>query len=669
MKPDANLPLTLTPCDTIGELLREDAAAPVPGAVWYTANALGQGLLYRLPIGALAQARYLTADLLVDGNHMVVFVLELKEGEDGRTFHLVFSALNQCQARIRMPLEAVNQNRWRYDREGAWLKPMCAGERVDPARVDRMSLLVLRKSDEPARFCLTDLAATAAEPPRLTDPILPKGPLLDEFGQSTLHDWPQKTRSEEELVSRLRSQLARAAQAAFPASFSRWGGCADARVEATGFFRTHHDGTRWWLVDPDGCLFWSSGLDCVAPAIDAACHGIESALTWIPEADGPYAEAHWSRAGGRSVDYLKANLIRAFGSPSWYDSWARIALGELKNLGFNTVANWSDWQAAREAGFPYVRPLHLGQGRAAAIYRDFPDVFDPAFEEDAAEFAAQLADTADDPAFLGYFLMNEPTWGFAGETPAAGMLFATPTCHTRRALADFLAQRHGTEAALSAEWNMDVRLSQIAEGEWREQLTRPAEEDLAAFSVTMVARLFQTVSRACRRVDPHHLNLGARYYTAPPAWALEGMRSFDVFSVNCYHPRLLPGFADISRVLQMPVLVGEWHFGALDVGLPASGLVRVRDQQARGRAFRVYLEDAAAKPWCVGVHYFTLYDQSALGRFDGENYNIGFLDVCNRPYEPLAEAARRSNERIYAVARGEVEPYDCEPEYLPRLFL
>jgi len=71
----------------------------------------------------------------------------------------------------------------------------------------------------------------------------------------------------------------------------------------------------------------------------------------------------------------------------------------------------------------------------------------------------------------------------------------------------------------------------------------------------------------------------------------------------------------------------------------------------------------------VGAHYFTLYDQSALGRFDGENYNIGFLDVCNRPYEPLAEAARQSHERLYAVAAGELKPFDDAPEYLPKLFM
>jgi hypothetical protein len=114
--------------------------------------------------------------------------------------------------------------------------------------------------------------------------------------------------------------------------------------------------------------------------------------------------------------------------------------------------------------------------------------------------------------------------------------------------------------------------------------------------------------------------------------------------------------------------IGEWHFGALDAGLPASGIGHVRDQAGRGQAYRGYLEDAAAKPWCIGAHWFTLYDESALGRFDGENGNIGFLDVCNRAYEPLAEAARLSHARLYDLARGRVEPCRDEPERLPLLF-
>jgi hypothetical protein len=160
-----------------------------------------------------------------------------------------------------------------------------------------------------------------------------------------------------------------------------------------------------------------------------------------------------------------------------------------------------------------------------------------------------------------------------------------------------------------------------------------------------------------------------RWAGAPPDWAVAGMKSFDVFSLNCYQEKLPRALADrIHDALGMPVLVGEWHFGALDVGLPATGIGHVRSQADRGRAYRVYLEDAAANPNCVGAHWFTLYDQSALGRFDGEAYNIGFLDICNRPYEEIGEAAIASHERMYAVAAGSEDPFADAPEYLPKLF-
>jgi hypothetical protein len=109
--------------------------------------------------------------------------------------------------------------------------------------------------------------------------------------------------------------------------------------------------------------------------------------------------------------------------------------------------------------------------------------------------------------------------------------------------------------------------------------------------------------------------------------------------------------------------------GALDVGLPATGVgPRVADQTARGQAYRVYLESAAALPWCVGAHHFTFYDQSALGRFDGECYNIGFMDICHQPYEELVQAARLAHRAMYPIALGEAMPYNDTPDYLSRLF-
>jgi len=662
--------LILAPDALLGGLELETGEAPIPGATWYVARDVGDGLSYRFPVGALATARYLTADMLVDGNHLSVFLLELAEGDDGPTFGMLYAALNQCSARMRVPLEAVNQNRWRYPREGAWLKPMCGGERVDLHRVDRMRITVLRKSERPVRWCQTPVTAAPDEPSLVDELALPVGPLLDELGQSTLHDWPAKSRDPGEVTARLHAQLAAAPEQRWPDDRSRWGGWTARRFEPSGFFRTHHDGTRWWLVDPDGYAFWSAGMDCVRVNTEAAYGGLEAALSWMPARDGPYAAIYQSGHEGPTINYLAANLIRAFGPDVWYERWAEIALATLRGLGFNTVANWSDWRIARAAGFPYVRPLSLDLTHTPTIYRDFPDVYAPEFAQDVVAYAAQLSETAGDPALIGYFLMNEPTWGFARETPAAGMLFNTRSCATRRALAEWLRGRYGGEAALADAWGSGVTYARVAKGTWDAPLTGAAHADLVAFSERMVEKLFGGLSAACRAIDPHHLNLGARYYTVPPNWAACGMRHFDVFSMNCYRERVpADELRAIHDLLGMPVLVGEWHFGALDVGLPGSGIGRVRDQAARGQAFRVYTEDAAAQPWCVGVHYFTLYDESALGRFDGENWNIGFLDVCNRPYEPLAQAARASHEHLYPVAAGDVVPLNDAPEYLPRVFL
>ncbi len=654
----------------LGGAAQEAEPAPLSGAAWHTAQEIGDGLAYAFPAGALAEAKYLTADLLLDGVRLAVFSLALQEGEDGPVFRLSFGLLNGCQARLRMPLEAVNQNRWRYEREGAWLKPICMGERVDLAKVDRMALTVYRKSREPVRWCMTPLTATLNEPPLLEKPLLTRGKLLDELGQSALHEWQGKTRSVEELTNRLHAQLAAAPSQALPASFSRWGGWLEKRFAARGFFYTHKTPERWWLVDPDGYAFWSSGLDCVRVDTEAVYGGLETALTWLPEPAGDFAAAHEQHGEQKAFNYLAANFIRAFGKENWYTRWSEITLAELRRLGFNTVANWSDWQIARAAQVPYVRPLQHLDPSLPTVYRDFPDVFHPGFASAAEQFAQPLEETKDDPAFIGYFLMNEPTWGFAQETPAAGMLFNTPECYSRLALADFLREKYATESALSGAWQIQTTFEQVGEGDWTAPLTPQAQADLADFSEVMVEALFGGLSAACRQADPHHLNLGIRYYTIPPGWALKGMRHFDVFSMNCYRPRVRADeMEQINKLLDMPVLVGEWHFGAHDAGLPACGIGHVPDQESRGKAFRLYVEDAASKPWCVGVHYFNIYDQSALGRFDGENYNIGFLDVCNRPYEPLAAAARRSHERLYAVAAGQIPPVEEQPEYLPLLFL
>ena len=654
----------------LGKVSLVQRPALLEGGQWLTFHEEMDGLEYRFEAGFLALSAFLSADFLLDGNELADFVVELQEGEQGPTFRYSFGLLNQCQARMRMPLAAANLDTWMYPREGAFLKPLTSGQRVDPSKVDRLRLRLFRFSGHPATLCLTHLSAFEEQPPLLSDPVLPAGALLDEFGQSTLRDWPQKVRAATELIGHLQNQHDEASQAAWAEGFSRWGGWMGRQWQATGFFRTAFEEERWWLVDPDGHPFWSTGLDCVSNNIDAVITGIEKSYAWLPVAEEKFLpcleQGHWGQKG---FNFGMANLIRAFGDDA-YEKWSQMVCGLMRSWGFNTIANWSDWHMAARLGFPYVRPLRDEMPRSRRVYRTFPDVFHPDYEADAADYASQLVESREDPAFIGYFLLNEPTWGFSSETLAEGMLFNTPHCETRRALAEFLGRKYASEPALISSWGLPVTFEMIADGAWTLRLTEAARSDLEAFSTVMVARYFSILNAACKKVDPNHLNLGARYYTVPPEWVLKGMNGFDVFSINCYREQVPPDeLAQITASLGIPVMVGEWHFGALDVGLPASGIGHVADQSARGQAYRVYVENAAAIPSCVGVHYFTLYDQSAQGRFDGENYNIGFLDVCHRPYDPLVEAARQTHHRLYEVAAGKVKPYADAPEYLPRVFL
>ena len=653
----------------MGTVRKETGETPIPDATWYVFEKSGDGWLIKIPKGALAGMKYIAADMLLDGNTMSTFRIDLQAGNDGPAFGFRFGCLNQCGLRIRMPMSLTDLNRWGIEREGAFLKPRCHGDRIDLENVDRVRFFINRTAPGPTRFCITTLIATKDEVPKITKPILPKGPLLDELGQSTIHEWRGKTKNLEAVKSRITSQFNQASEIQWPDQYSRWGGWKGRRFEnETGFFRTHHDGERWWLMDPDGFAYWSAGLDCVRMDIYTNCEQLETALTWLPQKTGTCADMFTERNDQQQINYLAGNFIRTFNPKTWRDKWTEVALSQMKRIGFNTVANWSKWECAAKAQFPYVRPMSFNPQTAKTIYRDFPDVYHPDFDKDAIEYAAELKDTVDDPAFIGYFMMNEPQWGFSKELPAVGMLYSTPECETRKELANFLKIKYQSSDALSTAWNISTTFDAIESGTWKNAFTESATNDLRDFSEIMVEKYFTTLAKQCRTVDPNHLNLGIRYQGVPPKWTIPGMKSFDVFSMNCYKEKVPTECTEqINKMLNLPTVIGEWHFGALDAGLPSSGIGHLKNQSDRAKAYRIYFENAAANPNCIGVHWFTMYDESALGRFDGENYNIGFFDVCNRPYPELCEGAMASHLRMYELAVKRLKPFDDEPEYLPNV--
>jgi hypothetical protein len=184
----------------------------------------------------------------------------------------------------------------------------------------------------------------------------------------------------------------------------------------------------------------------------------------------------------------------------------------------------------------------------------------------------------------------------------------------------------------------------------------------------MVDAYVRVPSEACRAVDPHHLNLGMRWAWIATDDLLAGSDACDVFSLNTYEFRPDPETVRrAARASGRPVLIGEFHFGAADRGLPSGGLRTVRSQADRGRAYQHFVEQAAALPDVIGTHYFQWNDQPLLGRFDGENWQIGVVDVCHQPYPEFAEAARATHARLYDVASGAAAPPAAPPPEAGRL--
>jgi hypothetical protein len=89
-------------------------------------------------------------------------------------------------------------------------------------------------------------------------------PSVDEFGQWNLGEFDGKIHSMEQLQNEWKAEDNETVSTA-AYNYSQYGGYLQKTVKATGFFRTEKIDGRWWFVDPEGHLFLSVGVDCIAP--------------------------------------------------------------------------------------------------------------------------------------------------------------------------------------------------------------------------------------------------------------------------------------------------------------------------------------------------------------------------------------------------------------------
>jgi len=459
------------------------------------------------------------------------------------------------------------------------------------------------------------------------DTIFEPVPLVDEFGQWMPAEWPGKAKS----LGDLQNAWSEEDRALLPGDFntSKYGGFQAARAKATGFFRVEQIDGRWWFVDPEGCLFFSTGSTGIGPRSEfSRIQGREYIFTALPPSEEITASSQTTdqqAVTGRarpSTSFFTWNLYRRFGT-EWYKKWMDFTVRRMDSWGLNTIANWSDATLGSSGRKAYVATLR-GWGIETGIM-GMPDVYDPGYQEMVDKAAErQCAPKKDDPFLLGYFIGNEPAWP-----------------NREQELVNVILS--GEETAIKSELE-----KYLEKGDTPEQRK--------AFVYETYARFIATVNAAVKKHDPNHLNLGLRFGGSAADEIILASKGFDVFSFNNYGYTVNPN--TITRIYDLtglPMIIGEFHFGVPERGL-APGLAQTVNQEERGVAYRYYVENAAANPAIIGTHWFQWIDQPPTGRNDGENYNIGFVDVTDRPYNELVSAAKETFRRLFEVHSGREAP-------------
>ena len=487
-------------------------------------------------------------------------------------------------------------------------------------------------------------------------------PFVDQYGQFIHKEWPGKVHEDADLQKARATEAKALAADPAPAAWDKWGGWAKGPLlQATGHFRVEKYEGKWSLVDPDGRLFFSTGLCGVG--MGTAATPIDERSNWfaqLPPRDQTgkfFYGKSWKSWSGyykgkepETVDFSRWNLVRKYGA-DWKTIYPELVHQRLRAWGINTLGNWSDGNISKQHQTPYTMTFFYQSRKLKNNSGGFPDVFAPEFPGAVLKGARQwLTSSADDPWCIGYFLDNEMPWG--GETTLGTDTLVSPAEQpAKQELIRWLQKRYPTIEQLNQAWGCTFASWEAFAANTKAPAKNAASTtDLTAFTDLTAETYFRTVHDVIKQVAPHKLYLGCRCVGGSNNVIAAAIKYCDVVSYNryCHSVRELkfPGGFD------GPMMLGEFHFGALDRGLFSTGLVSTDNQQDRGRKYAGYIQSALDNPQIVGAHWFQYGDQPVTGRIDGENAQCGFVDICDTPYAETIRSARETADSMYTRRYG-----------------
>jgi hypothetical protein len=484
-------------------------------------------------------------------------------------------------------------------------------------------------------------------------------PMIDRFGQFIHDDWPGKIHSVSDLQQTLHTELADISAHTSPADRNKYGGWTKGpQLEATGYFRVQKYKDKWWLVDPEGRLFWSHGIDCVRAGNSTPITDRERYYAFLPQDGSPlarfYGSGNWAPHGYynehspyKTYDFNSADLLQKYGS-DWNDAFARMAHRRIRSWGMNTIANWSDSDIYLMRQTPYTGNLSFDSRKiegSEGYWGRFSDVFDDGFRTAIRQAVArEKGRSLGDPWCIGYFVHNELGWGDEVSL-AIGALKSPPDQPAKLVFIADLKAKYKTIDRLNSIWGTNHKSWDDLANSTEAPDRKKAWDDLTAFYTKIAETYFAVIRDEIKAAAPNQMYFGCRFAWVNDRAARAAAKYCDVVCYNRYSYSV----ADhrLPDNIDMPIIVGEFHFGALDRGMFHTGLKATIDQDDRAAKYTSYVEGALRNPYIVGTHWFQFTSQATTGRGDGENYQIGFLDGCDTPYSEIIAASRTIGDEMY----------------------
>jgi agarase len=226
-----------------------------------------------------------------------------------------------------------------------------------------------------------------------------------------------------------------------------------------------------------------------------------------------------------------------------------------------------------------------------------------------------------------------------------------PGTAVRRAFLDLLKQKYGSIDDLNAAWKTpfqkwDDLLSVIP----ADQLTSADAGDCAQLATLFADAFFSLVRKELNAFSPGILYLGCRFNSASPEVVKAAARHMDVISINLYQYSPDAGHYGAE---DKPLIITEFHYANVSGNNLGSGLRSAQDAVQQGRLLQSFIGEAVDHPQIVGAHWFQWRDQSVGGRYDGENYDVGFFDVADLPKDKLIRGAAESGRNLYSIINQE----------------